>query len=116
MDIKKLIGSKIRELRIKRSLTQEELAHRSDLHTTFIAHIESGRKVCSVKSLQKIASALNIPVFVLLQTDRIPSVTKYDPHTEKLLSLIRDKSDADKQFLISIASSLFERDKKIYKK
>ena len=116
MDIKKIIGLRIKEFRKKRNMTQEQLAEKANLHTTFIAHIERGKKVCSIKSLQKIAVALNIPVFVLLQENDCASKFKYDVYTEKLLSFVKDKSDRDKEMLIKIANSIYSGDRKIYKK
>ncbi len=116
MDIKKIIASRIKEFRKKRNMTQEQLAETANLHVTFIAHIESGKKACSIKSLQRIASALKIPVFVLLQKTDSNTKIKYDTYTEKLLSFVKDKSDSDKELLINIANSIYARDKKIYKK
>ena len=107
----KLIGSRVREFRKKRGFTQELLAHKAGLHTTFIAHIELGNKVCSVKSLQKLARALSISVGELLCMPQTSPDKHYDTHTEKLISLIKDKTDKDKELLLSVANSLFKRTK-----
>lgn len=115
-EIKKIIGSRIREFRLKRNLTQEELASKADLHTTFIAHIESGKKACSIKSLEKIASALKIPIYLLLTKSGIISEIAYDHPTKKLISMIKDKSDNDKELLFSIASSVFQKKNKTRQK
>ena len=109
MNLQKIIGSRIREFRHKRGLTQEELAHKSDLHTTFIAHIESGKKVCSVKSMQKIASALNVSTDELMRLpERQTKRVSYDHYTEKIISLVREENDASKQLILSVISSILK--------
>ncbi len=54
------IGGLIRQLRIKKGLSQEELAHQCDLHRTYIGSIERGEKVVTILTLEKIANALDI--------------------------------------------------------
>jgi len=54
------IGKKIKEFRKDLNLTQEELAHRAGIHPTFLAHIERGKKIASVNTLNKIAKSLKI--------------------------------------------------------
>jgi transcriptional regulator with XRE-family HTH domain len=113
-NLQKIIGSRIKEFRTKRNLTQEELASKANLHTTFIAHIESGKKTCSVKSLKKIASALKVPIHLLFIRSGKVSEISYDMPIKRLISLIKDRSDADKELLISIVSSVFQKKKKTY--
>lgn len=67
-DIKSLyerIGSKISYYRGIKGITQAELAKEAKLHYSYIAHLETGRKVASVKSLDKIANALEVPLYEL---------------------------------------------------
>lgn len=52
------IGSKIRNLRQKMGLTQEELAERSDLTKGFISQMEHGNASPSVDNLYHVVSAL----------------------------------------------------------
>ena len=60
MDIQKSFGNKIRELRLKQELSQEELAFKSNIHRTYIGCIERGEKNISLKNIYKISKALNI--------------------------------------------------------
>lgn len=55
-------GRKLQRARKKSSITQEKLADATRLSTTFIGLIETGRRRPSIKTLQKIASALNINI------------------------------------------------------
>ena len=54
-------GQRIRVLRIRRGLTQEELAEKADLHTTYIGQIERGEKNMTITSMEKILEALDVP-------------------------------------------------------
>jgi len=53
------VGSRIRELREKRSHTQESLALKSGLDRTYINSVENGRRNISVQALEKIILALD---------------------------------------------------------
>ena len=61
-DINKKTGEKIREYRMKRKLSQEQLAFKANLHRAYIGHIERGEKNIGLKNLEKIAKALDISV------------------------------------------------------
>jgi len=65
------IGLKISYYRKFRGYTQEELAERAGVSTTFIGMVEAPNlyKAPSLKTLYAIASALDVPVYKLLQTD-----------------------------------------------
>jgi DNA-binding XRE family transcriptional regulator len=52
-------GKKIRELRLARSLTQEELAHIAALHPTYIGGVERGERNIGLDNVLKLARALN---------------------------------------------------------
>lgn len=54
------IGLIIRQVRIDKGLSQEELAFRCDLHRTYIGSIERAEKVASIITLEKVAKALDI--------------------------------------------------------
>ena len=60
MAIEKKIGLRIKEIRNKNNLTQEQLAWEADVDRTYMNHVENGRKNISVKSLEKIIKALGI--------------------------------------------------------
>jgi transcriptional regulator with XRE-family HTH domain len=54
------LGSRIRTLREKAKISQEELGHLSGLHRTYVGAIERGERNPSVLSLKKIADALKV--------------------------------------------------------
>lgn len=60
---------KLRFQRRKKGLTQAELAKAVGVTTNYISLIEKGKKTPSVKTIQKIALALDVPASSLLEND-----------------------------------------------
>lgn len=56
------LGRAINAAREERGMTQEDLAHRADLHPTWISHLESGRKNPTWATVGRIAAALDMRV------------------------------------------------------
>lgn len=59
-DILQRFGNRVRALRLKQGLSQEELAERADLHRTYIGSIERGEQNISLRNIEKLAKALNV--------------------------------------------------------
>ena len=59
-DISKQFGDNVKKYRIKRGLSQESLAHISDLHRTQISLIESGKRCPRLDTIYKLATALKV--------------------------------------------------------
>lgn len=62
MSLEVAFGSVVRAARVQRELSQEALAARSRLHRTFISQLERGVKSPSLASMQRIATALDVPL------------------------------------------------------
>jgi transcriptional regulator with XRE-family HTH domain len=64
--MKKLVllnfGKRVREERLKRDLSQEELAERAGVHRTYIGMIERAEKNITLSNIEKIALALEIEI------------------------------------------------------
>jgi len=54
------LGLAVRELRRRRGLSQEDLAHASGLHPTYLSGIERGLRNPTWKSLGRICDALGV--------------------------------------------------------
>jgi transcriptional regulator with XRE-family HTH domain len=59
-------GNRVRQQRKLKNISQEELAHRADLHRTYIGMIERAEKNITLLNIEKIAKALDIPIVDLL--------------------------------------------------
>ncbi len=55
-------GKKIREVRVKRGLSQEALADRANVHRTYIGMVERAEKNITLLNIQKLAKALKIEI------------------------------------------------------
>ncbi len=58
--IKEKVGQRIKELRTKQGLSQEEFAFRCELDRTYITSLERGKRNISLENLEKIAKAFNM--------------------------------------------------------
>lgn len=54
------LGERIRERRKEQGLSQEKLAHRCDVHWTFLGQVERGQRNLRLHNLLKIASGLGV--------------------------------------------------------
>jgi transcriptional regulator with XRE-family HTH domain len=59
-------GEKIRKLRKKLNLSQEDLAYKAELHRTYIGMIERGEKNITLVNIEKLSNALNIELKSIL--------------------------------------------------
>jgi transcriptional regulator with XRE-family HTH domain len=59
------LGKAIRKFRIDEELSQETLGFRSEIHPTWISHIESGRVNPTWGNVRRIAAGLKVPLPVL---------------------------------------------------
>ena len=65
-DLLLLLGKRIHELRVARQWSQEEFAHVSGLHRTYIGQIERGEKNISFGNLVKVSAVLGVTASELL--------------------------------------------------
>ncbi len=60
------LGSRIRDRRTARGLTQMQLGEQCELHRTFIGSVERGERNVSILNLRTIARVLRVPLAELL--------------------------------------------------
>ncbi len=65
------IGLKIKLLRMKQNLSQEELGAKASVSATSIGSIERGQSSPTIETLDKIAAALNIELKELVDVSKI---------------------------------------------
>lgn len=73
---KELLGARIKELRKRKGLTQEQLAEKVDLATRYISLIEVGRSSPSLETIENIANAFDVELkdlfdFLHLDPERV---------------------------------------------
>lgn len=65
-DITLRFGQALRQRRMGLGLSQEAFAEKADLHRTYIADIERGKRNVSLRNIEKIAGALNLSMSELM--------------------------------------------------
>lgn len=75
-----IIGDRLRELREKKNLSQGDIEKRTGLLRCYISRVENGHTVPSVETLEKMARALEIPMYRLFyegdQPPQMPNLPK----------------------------------------
>lgn len=60
MDIRLVVGKRVKDLRNKIGISQEELAEIAGLDRTYITSVECGKRNISIINIEKLAKALNV--------------------------------------------------------
>lgn len=94
-------GERLRELRFKGGLSQEELALRADLSTAYIGMIERGLKNPTVRIVEQLCQALGLTLFDFFYPSRRDS-TLENALTDKLHRL----SPAEQETLLSLIDQI----------
>lgn len=103
------IGKKIRQIRRKQNLTQEELGEKANLHYSYIGQMERGDKIPSLKTLNRIAKALNVGLDYILE-----GPLKYSPASSaedainEFVHILRTRPARQTEMLISICRNIIE--------
>lgn len=68
--IRKILATNVRALRHELGISQEELAHISGLHRTYIGSVERSERNVTLSTLDALSEALNVTVPDLLTPQR----------------------------------------------
>lgn len=60
-------GRTLRILRVKRNISQDELADRAGVHRTFVGQVERGLRNISLSNIRKLAAGLGVDVVDLFR-------------------------------------------------
>jgi transcriptional regulator with XRE-family HTH domain len=106
-------GRKLRQLRIEKGLTQQELAERLGYKTnSYISDVESGHFIPSKEKLRKIAKALDVPFKVLedmLLESKLEALGIKEPELLGLFKDIPSLPEKDKRAIINAYLKVKER-------
>jgi transcriptional regulator with XRE-family HTH domain len=69
-DLRQAFGHVVRRLRIRASLSQEQLSFRADVHRTYVGDLERGLKSPTLEVIDRIAAALGTSTTVPYLTCR----------------------------------------------
>ncbi|AFS77841.1 putative HTH-type transcriptional regulator type 3 [Gottschalkia acidurici 9a] len=99
------LGSRIKELRRHKNLTQEQLAELVNISTTHIGQIERGERGASLDTLISICNCLEVTLDYLLKD--------YIDNEDELLRnqwnvMLKGRSDKEKDLVIKMVRTLIE--------
>jgi transcriptional regulator with XRE-family HTH domain len=108
------IGAKLRELREAKNISQGDIEKRTGLRRAYISRVENGYTVPAIETLEKYASALEIPLYRLF-TDQDSAKMPKLPRLEDDGSLwgSRGKERGAFRALANALSRMDERDRKL---
>lgn len=124
-----VIGDRLRELREAKNLSQGDIEKRTGLFRCYTSRVENGHTVPSVETLEKYASALEIPLYKLFYDDTEPlqkpikvatqanpergSRRKDDRELRRIAKSLSCMDDQDRRLLLHMAAKFAARNEKI---
>ncbi len=66
-----ILGARIKELRLKKEMTQNDLADQCNFEKASMSRIESGKTNITILTLYKISKALNIEIKEFFKSDGV---------------------------------------------
>jgi transcriptional regulator with XRE-family HTH domain len=119
-----IIGDRLREIREERKLSQGDIEKRTGLLRCYISRVENGHTVPAIETLEKLAKALDIPLYQLLYdgeqapkplnlpAPKHPSDPAWGSSGKdarflgKLRRLLGKADEADRQFILHLAQKV----------
>ncbi len=75
-----VIGNRLKELRESKELSQGDIEKRTGLLRCYISRVENGHTVPAIETLEKMARALEVPMYRLFHDGEVPaSLSKLKP-------------------------------------
>lgn len=103
MDLKQMIGARVKEIRTKRGITQDQLSERVEINPKYLSSIERGKENPTLNTLIKLSQSLEVKL------DEIFSFVEIaDPDTRKslILSLLDEANDEELKLAYKILSAI----------
>lgn len=99
------LGLRIREERLKQNYTQEQLAEKLNVSTTYMGYIERGERTLTLAKLVDIANILHVSVDYLLADSVPPSPSA----NEKLwLHLLASATEEEQELILEMAKLILK--------
>src|SRR5271154_3947569 len=119
-----IIGERIRLLRETKKLSQGDIEKRTGLLRCYISRVENGHTVPAIETLEKLARALEVPLYQLFydgeEPPKLPNLLKRKSSDEiawgssgkngiylhKLVKCLSKATDPDRKLLLSMAQKI----------
>jgi len=125
-----VISDRLRELREERKLSQGDIEGRTGLLRSYLSRVENGHTVPSLETLEKLAAALEIPLYEMMydgnEPPRPPDLPRWKSgagdgwgnrgkdaiYLHKLRRLLSKTSEENRQLILHLAQRLAVRQKR----
>jgi transcriptional regulator with XRE-family HTH domain len=104
----KIVGERIRSLREQRKWSQMRLGELAELHYTYIGRIERGENNVTIKSIEKVASALEVPFEELFRFIQPLEKGRDEYYLSLLVSKFQGRSVGDQKRAYELLSYMLE--------
>ena len=94
-----IIGDRLRAVREEKKLSQGDIEKRTGLLRPYISRIENGHTVPSVETLEKLARALEVPLYQLFYDGEEPPKLPYLPKRKTADEIVWGSSGREARFL-----------------
>jgi len=103
-----LIGSRLRQLREQKQLSQGDIEERTGLLRCYVSRVENGHTVPSLETLERFAGVLDVPLYQLFFSGEDAPPTPSLTPRKTLDELTGDNGDKviDAQFLLKLRNLL----------
>ena len=104
-----MFGEKIKDMRIKKGLSQKELAHKAEMSQQAISNFERNVDTPKIATLQKIAAALEVPYTIFIEVERPPRLTGNHfpvPPASRITDIMVTLNETGQEKVIDYASDL----------
>ena len=122
-----IIGDRLREMREEKKLSQGDIEKRTGLLRCYISRVENGHTVPAIETLEKMARALECPLYQLFyegeEPPKLPNILKRKSSDEivwgstgkeerylnKLRRLLGKTEESDRKLLLYMAQKMANR-------
>ena len=109
MGIKTELGQKIKRMRLKKGMTQEELAEKIDISQRTLSGIETGENFVTAETLDKLVLAMNISVEKLFETEHYKETPILVQEINNILTeLTKNNARREIEILYNLAKTLLK--------
>ena len=120
-----IIGDRLRELREEKKLSQGDMEERTGLFRCYVSRVENGHTIPAIETLEKMARALEVPMYQLFYDGEEPpklpnlpkrkssdeiargSVGKEARYLSKLRRVLGKANEQDRKLIMQLAQKMW---------
>jgi transcriptional regulator with XRE-family HTH domain len=105
-----IIGDRLREMREEKKLSQGDIEKRTGLLRCYVSRVENGHTVPAIETLEKMARALEVPLYQLFYDGEQPPKLPNLPRRKSSDEIIWGSSGKDGRYLNKLRRVLSKSD------